>query len=178
MDDAFFASLIVVSVQPVSPLPQANPGVLRANHAIVSTIVRMNPLQIRLLSFVMFAGFCGTLTYWSTVLSARPPAPPSAAAVAPSVSLEAGTTLFGGKLTPDMDRSITLSGILSLNEGAAAIVSIDDEPPHAISLGGKLGQDGKLAEVRARSIVIDRNGVRSEIFLPSNTSGAPTIYVR
>jgi general secretion pathway protein C len=138
----------------------------------------MNALQIRLLSFVMFAVFCATLTYWIVVLSARPPAPPSAVAVAPNVSLDASTTLFGGRLTRDMDRNITLSGTLSLNEGAAAIVSIDDEPPRAISLGGKLGQNGKLAEVRTRSIIIDRNGVRSEIFLSSNPSGAPTIYVR
>jgi general secretion pathway protein C len=141
-------------------------------------MISMNPLQVRMLSFVMFAVFCATLTYWIVVLSARPPAPPSAAAVAPSVSLDAATTLFGGKLTRDVDRSIKLSGILSLNEGAAAIVAVGDGPPHAISLGGKLGDNGKLAEVRTRSIVVDRNGVRSEIFLPPNTSGGPTIYVR
>ena len=35
----------------------------------------------------------------------------------------------------------------------------------------------KLAEVRARSIIIDRNGSRSEVFLPANPPG-PTIYVR
>jgi general secretion pathway protein C len=138
----------------------------------------MTPLQIRLLSFVMFAAFCATLTYWIVVLSARPPELSSAAAVEPNVSLEAATTLFGGKLTRDVDRSIKLSGILSLNEGAAAIVSVGDGPPHAISLGGKLGEGGKLAEVRARSIIVDRNGVRSEIFLPPNISGGPTIYVR
>jgi general secretion pathway protein C len=141
-------------------------------------MARMNTLQVRLLSFVMFAVFCATLTYWFVVLSARPPAPSSAAAVAPSVSVDAAATLFGGKLAHDVDRSIKLSGILALNEGAAAIVSVGDGPPHAISLGGKLGDDGKLAEVRARSIVIDRNGVRSEVFLPSNTGGGPTIYVR
>jgi general secretion pathway protein C len=138
----------------------------------------MNALQVRLLSLVMFAAFCATLTYWIVVLTARPPASPSAAAVAPSVTVADATTLFGGKLTREVNSSIKLIGILALNEGAAAIVSVGDEPPHAISLGGKLGGSGKLAEVRARSIVVEQNGARSEVFLPSNPAGSPTIYVR
>jgi general secretion pathway protein C len=138
----------------------------------------MNTLHVRLLSLVMFAVFCATLTYWIVSLSARPPASPPAAAVAPNVSVDDAATLFGGKLTRDVNRTVKLFGILALSEGASAIVSVGDEPPHAISLGGKLGDDSKLAEVRERSIVIDRNGARSEVFLPSNTGGSPTIYVR
>lgn len=137
----------------------------------------MTTLQVRLLSFVTFAIFCATITYWAIVLSARPPAAPAAAAVAPSVSVEDATTLFGGKLTRDVNRSIKLFGILALREGAAAIIGVGDEPPHAIALGGRVGEDAKLAEVRPRSIVIDHNGVRSEVFLPTNVTG-PTIYVR
>ncbi|GLU35862.1 general secretion pathway protein GspC [Trinickia caryophylli] len=140
-------------------------------------MTRMTTLQIRLLSFVTFAVFCATITYWVIVLSARPPAAPPAAAVAPSVSVEDATALFGGKLTRDVNRSIKLFGILALREGAAAIVGVGDEPPHAIALGGRIGEDSKLAEVRPRSIVIDHNGVRSEVFLPTNVTG-PTIYVR
>ncbi len=140
-------------------------------------MMRMNSLHVRLLSLFMFAVFCATLAYWIVVLSARPPAPPRAAVVAPSASVDDAATLFGGKLTPEINRAIKLFGILSLREGAAAIVSVGDEPPHAISLGGKIGNDSKLAEVRARSIVIDHNGARSEVFLPAN-AGGPTIYVR
>lgn len=137
----------------------------------------MNTLQIRLLSLAMFAVFCATLTYWVVVLTARPPAAPRAAAVAASVSVEDAATLFGGKLTREVNRSIKLFGVLALGRGAAAIVSVGDEPPHAISLGGRLGEETKLAEVRARSIIVDHHGARSEIFLPSNLTG-PTIYVR
>ena len=61
--------------------------------------------------------------------------------------------------------------------GAAAIVSYGGEPARAVSLGGPLTQGVKLSEVRARSIIIDRNGVKSEMFLPQNPPG-PTIYVR
>jgi general secretion pathway protein C len=35
----------------------------------------------------------------------------------------------------------------------------------------------KISEVRARSIIIDRKGSKSEVFLPQNAPG-PTIYVR
>jgi general secretion pathway protein C len=138
----------------------------------------MNTLQIRLLSLVAFAIFCATLTYWIITLSARPPAPPLAAAVTPNVSVDDAATLVGGKLTREVNRSIKLFGILALREGSSAIVSVGDEAPHAISLGGKLGEDGKLAEVREHSIIVERNGARSEVFLPSNTGGGPTIYVR
>lgn len=137
----------------------------------------MNTLQVRLLSFAAFAILCATLTYWVVLLSARPPAAPPAASVAPSVSVEDAATLFGGKLTREVNRSIKLFGILALREGAAAIVSVGDEPSHAVSLGGRLGENSTLAEVRARSIIVDHNGARSEVFLPTNVTG-PTIYVR
>ena len=85
--------------------------------------------------------------------------------------------LFGGKLEHNPVQDIHLFGILALTRGAAAIVSVGGEPPKAISLGGPIDQNSTLAEVRPRSIVIDRHGVHSEIFLPPNAAG-PTIYVR
>lgn len=138
----------------------------------------MNTLQIRLLSFALFAVFCATLTYWIVILTARPAPPPQpAAAVQPMASINDAATLFGGKLTHEVNRSIRLIGILALREGAAAIVGVGDEPAHTVSLGSKITDGATLAEVRARSIVIDHNGVHSEIFLPANPGG-PTIYVR
>ncbi|PMS22756.1 general secretion pathway protein GspC [Trinickia dabaoshanensis] len=136
----------------------------------------MNTLQIRLLSLALFAVFCATLTYWIVVLTAHR-APPPAAAVAPSVSVEDAAALFGGKLTREVNRNIKLVGILALREGAAAIVGVGDDPARAIALGSKITDGTTLAEVHARSIVIDHNGVRSEVPLAPN-AGGPTIYVR
>ncbi|MGN6648755.1 hypothetical protein [Trinickia sp.] len=137
----------------------------------------MNTLQIRLLSFALFAAFCATLAYWIVVLTAHPAPPPPAAAVAQSVSVEDAAALFGGKLTREVNRNIKLVGILALREGAAAIVGVGDEPARALSLGSKITDGTTLAEVHARSIIIDRNGVRSEVPLAPN-AGGPTIYVR
>jgi general secretion pathway protein C len=139
--------------------------------------VRMNAIQIRLLSLALFAVFCATLTYWVITLITMSGAPLPAAAARAPVSTEQAATLFGGQLTRNVNQDIHLFGILALTEGSAAIVSVGGEPPHAVSLGSTLMQGTKLSEVRPRSIVIDRNGAHSEIFLPANTGG-PTIYVR
>ena len=139
-------------------------------------MTRMNALQIRLLSLALFAVFCATLTWWVVTLTTHRPGPAAAAAL-PPVSVEQAATLFGGKLTRNTNQDVRLFGILSLREGAAAIISTRGEPPRAVSLGSAIMQGTKLSEVRARSIIIDRNGARSEVFLPANAAG-PTIYVR
>jgi len=139
--------------------------------------MRMNAIQVRLLSLALFAVFCATLTYWVITISTTSGAPlPAAAAHAP-VSTEQAATLFGGQLARSVNQDVHLFGILALQQGAAAIVSVGGEPPHAVSLGSALMQGAKLAEVRPRSIIIDRNGAHSEVFLPANAPG-PTIYVR
>jgi len=137
----------------------------------------MNTLQIRLLSLALFAVFCATLTYWIVTLTSLSGGPLPAAAVRAPVSVEQAATLFGGQLQRSVNQDVHLFGILALKEGAAAIVSTGGEPPHAVSLGSTIMQGAKLSEVRPRSIIIDRNGVRSEVFLPANAPG-PTIYVR
>jgi general secretion pathway protein C len=139
--------------------------------------MRMNAIQVRLLSLALFAVFCATLTYWVITISTTSGAPlPAAAAHAP-VSTEQAATLFGGQLARSVNQDVHLFGILALQQGAAAIVSVGGEPPHAVSLGSALMQGAKLAEVRPRSIIIDRNGAHSEVFLPANPPG-PTIYMR
>ncbi|CAH2773875.1 MAG: General secretion pathway protein C [uncultured Paraburkholderia sp.] len=136
----------------------------------------MNAIQIRLLSLALFAVFCATLTYWAITLTAMSGAPVPAAAAHAQVSADQATTLFGSQLTRNVNQDVHLFGILALREGAAVIVSVGGEPPHAVSIGSALIQGTKFSEVRTRSIIIDRNGSHSEIFLPANPAG-PTIYV-
>ncbi|AOJ70529.1 MULTISPECIES: general secretion pathway protein GspC [Burkholderia] len=136
----------------------------------------MNALSIRLLSLALFAVLCATATYWVVTLSAHQAPLPAAAARTP-VRTEDAAALFGGQLTRNPVQDIHLFGILALQRGAAAIVGIGGDAPHAVSLGSEIAQGAKLAEVRDRSIVVERNGARSEIFLPANTP-SPAIYVR
>jgi general secretion pathway protein C len=137
----------------------------------------MNAFQTRLLSLIALAVFCATLTWWIVTLTSHQSAPLPGAAATPAPSVEQAATLFGGQLQRQQNQDVHLFGILALSHGAAAIVSYGGEPAKAISLGGPLTQGVTIKEVRARSIVIDRNGSRSEVFLPANAAG-PTIYVR
>ena len=138
---------------------------------------RMSAIPIRLLSLALFATFCATLTHWIVTLTSLSRGPLPVVAVRAPVSVEQAATLFGGLLQRGANQDVRLFGILALREGAAAIVSAGGEPPHAVSLGSTIMQGGKLYEVRPRSIIIDRNGARFEVFLPANAAG-PTIYVR
>jgi general secretion pathway protein C len=140
-------------------------------------MMRMNAIQIRLVSLALFAVFCATLTYWIVTLTALRGEPTPAAAVRAPISVDQAATLFGGQQQRSVNQDVHLIGILSLQEGGAAIVSTGGEPPRAVSLGSTIMQGTKLYEVRPRSIIIDRNGVRSEVLLPNNPAG-PTIYVR
>ncbi|KVX51787.1 type II secretion system protein N [Burkholderia stagnalis] len=136
----------------------------------------MNALSIRILSLALFAALCATATYWVVTLSARE-APLPAAAARPPIRTEDAAALFGGQLDKNPVQDIHLFGILALQRGAAAIVGIGGEPPRAVSLGTELAPGAKLAEVRERSIIVERNGARAEIALPANTP-SPAIYVR
>jgi general secretion pathway protein C len=137
----------------------------------------MNALQTRLLTLVALAVFCATLTWWIVTLTSHQSGPLPAAAAGRAPSTELAATLFGGQLKRQENQDVHLFGILSLQHGAAAIVSYGGEPAKAISLGGPLTQGVTIKEVRTRSIIIDRKGALSEVFLPPNAPG-PTIYVR
>ncbi|WP_175804614.1 general secretion pathway protein GspC [Burkholderia ambifaria] len=136
----------------------------------------MNALSIRILSLALFAVLCATATYWVVTLPARE-APLPAAVARPPIRTEDAVALFGGQLDKNPMQDIHLFGILALDHGGAAIVGIGSEPPRAVSLGAELTPGAKLAEVRPRSIIVDRNDVRAEVQLPANTP-SPAIYMR
>ncbi|QVN21366.1 type II secretion system protein N [Burkholderia pyrrocinia] len=94
------------------------------------------------------------------------PAPSPVAPPAP-FDVTASAQLFGAK--PDNGRdAIQLLGVLAFDaRRAAAIVSIGGDASRVVSLGAAIGEAAKLAEVRARSIVVDRNGLQREIALPA-----------
>ncbi|MEN8514466.1 type II secretion system protein N [Burkholderia sp. RS02] len=94
------------------------------------------------------------------------PAPSPVAPPAP-FDVTASAQLFGAK--PDNGRdAIQLLGVLAFDaRRAAAIVSVGGDASHVVSLGAAIGEAAKLAEVRARSIVVDRNGIQREIALPA-----------
>ncbi len=126
----------------------------------------------RLLSLVLFAALCALLAHWVLTLSSlRSLSVPHEARVAQTEALETGAavTLFGGG-PQSGPRDVQVAGVVAdLADGSgAAIVSIDGGPPQAIRAGKALSPSLKLVEIKARSVVVERNGVRQEIALPAS----------
>ena len=132
---------------------------------------------------VMFMLFGATLVYW--IASLRETLTTSCAlptiAVVPPQENQA-KLLFGGELIPSPERTIRLAGVLSLREGAAAIVSVGYAPAHVVSLGSNIMPGSRLFAVSAHSIMVERNRTQFEVMLtkmPALQPGAlPTIHVR
>jgi general secretion pathway protein C len=126
----------------------------------------------RLLSLVLFAALCALLTHWVLTLSSlRSLSVPREARVAQTDALETGAavSLFGGG-PQSGPRDVQVAGVVAdLADGTgAAIVSVDGGPPQAVRAGKSLSPNLKLVEIKSRSVVIERNGVRQEIPLPAS----------
>jgi len=134
-------------------------------------------LAAPLVSLLLFGLLCATLTYWAVTLRAQQhPAPDAVLASRTPPSIDAAALLFGGQ-QDNRAHDIHLIGVLNLSHRVAAILSVGDDPVHAVGLNQAIGTAGTLAEVRARSIVVDQHGRRSEVFMPGAAPGA-TIYLR
>lgn len=130
----------------------------------------------RLLSLVLFAALCALLTHWVLTLSSlRSLGVPREARVAQTDALETGAavTLFGGG-PQNGPRDVQVIGVVAdLADGTgAAIVSVDGGAPQAVRAGKSLSSNLKLVEIKARSVVIERNGARQEIPLPASAVAA------
>ncbi|WP_322024133.1 hypothetical protein [Burkholderia sp. BCC1977] len=108
-----------------------------------------------------------TVSAWAVRALTAAAAPVAAPAPPAPIDVTAGARLFGAK--PDDGRdAIQLLGVLAFDaRRAAAIVSVGGDASRVVSLGAAIGEAAKLAEVRARSIVVDRNGLQREIALPA-----------
>lgn len=144
------------------------------NHLMMSRVSKLMP---PLVSLVVFAILCASLLYWFNDLRALGrPAPEATLIDPPQASVDDASHLFGGP--PDTQIvEIHLFGILNLDQHVAAIVSVGSDPPQAVTLEQPIGTDAKLVEVRPRSIVVDRRGLRSEIFMPPAGSDT-SIFMR
>ncbi|CAJ0772857.1 hypothetical protein R8510_03043 [Ralstonia chuxiongensis] len=156
------------------------------NEKIQSEIVEMslsaftNSRHSPLLSLVLFAALCALLAHWVLALSSvRSLGTPRETRVARTDALETGAavTLFGSG-PQNGPRDVQVMGVVAdLADGSgAAIVSVDGGTPQAMRAGKLLSSNLKLVEIKARSVVIERRGVRQEIPLPASAMlGAPSI---
>lgn len=133
---------------------------------------------VRLVSLALFAILCAVTTYWVILLLGRGQVVTVAAEPYTPPESRAAAELFGGKPGTSARQEFKVVGILSLGpgQGAAAILTAADGPAHTWSAGQKLDGDTKVAEIRERSVVLERSGIRTEIFIPAATQSSG--YVR
>lgn len=135
-----------------------------ALHRIVPSRADLLPLVATLASGAALVA----VSLWAVRLLTVPDASaPAAVAVPAPIDVTASAQLFGAK--PDDNRdTVRLLGVLAFDaRRAAAIVSVGGEAARVVSLGAAIGEAAQLAEVRARSIVVDRHGLQREIALPA-----------
>lgn len=136
-----------------------------------------NSAAVRITSFVLVGLFCATVTYWGITLTSHQTTPLAAASASRApLKIDYANRLFGGQANP-VRSDFQLAGVLAQEHGAAAIIGLTGQPLRAVSVGQPIDQNTRLHEVRARSVIIEHSGVKSEVFLPALTD-APTIYMR
>ena len=123
----------------------------------------------QLLALLMFALLCVTLTHWWLVLSADQGSPsPIETRQAQSQGLENGAaaTLFGG--TRQGAQDVQLLGVVAEldHRDGVAILALDDGTTQAMRVGQR--KNGvKVLALTPRTVLIERQGVRQELALPS-----------
>ena len=128
---------------------------------------------------VASAALLVAVSAWSAhlLLAPLPRVDPAVRAVPAALDATGGAALFGAAPDQANRGDVQLLGLLAFDpHHAAAIVSVGGEAARVVRVNGAIGNAATLAEVRSRSIVVEHNGVRREIALP--TVDSPNAFVR
>jgi general secretion pathway protein C len=160
------------------------PGLSSISSLIAFTrSTRASPVPVPLSTLAVAASaLLFALSLGGAVMLLREPLPaaaPAPAAAAP-LDTQSGRTLFGVAPVDAPHDDLTLLGTLALDPlHAAAVVASGANGTNAsrvVSLHGKIDEATTLVDVRPRSIVVERHGVRREIAL--STPQSPFAFVR
>ncbi|MFV3402752.1 type II secretion system protein N [Pseudomonas sp. NY15463] len=126
----------------------------------MALLFRLSPVRC-VQAVALLATLAGVLM-WSSLLltSAQSSAPPP-------VREEAAATLESPALQWFSNRpaalDIKVSGVMSVAQGAVAILSLNGAPPRAFLLGERLTQGVRLVAIERDNVVIERGSERSRL---------------
>ena len=130
-----------------------------------------------LASAASIAVFVVVLAWWAWIFHSPALITPGRAVLPTPLDTAAGSTLFGAQPERGQHDQVQLLGILAFDpHHAAAIISVGGDAARVVRLSGSIADSTTLSEVRAHSIVIERNGIRHEIALPAAQD--PSAFVR
>jgi len=162
----------------LAPLAPAGSG-LPTHHAAETMRRQIRPTLVTTATTVASAALLVAVSAWSAhlLLAPLPHVDPAVQAVPATLDATGGAALFGAAPDQANRGDVQLLGLLAFDpHHAAAIVSVGGEAARVVRVNGAIGNAATLAEVRSRSIVVEHNGVRREIALP--TIDSPNAFVR
>jgi general secretion pathway protein C len=127
-------------------------------------------------SLIAVLALSASLAYWAMQLLkplARPIAPAPVQS-APSASLQAAATLFGGQSVAIAASNYQLTGVVAAGNGrrSAAIMVIDGKAPQAVPVGRAIASGILLAEVHPKYVLLSEGGIIKRVELDANPKGA------
>jgi len=135
------------------------------------------PLLLTVLAVVLLSA---SLAYWGLQLFkprqraiAAPPVQPALA-----LNLDAAKGLFGGQITVAAVSNYQLKGVVAARGAdSSAIISIDNKPAEAVSVGKEVVPGVTVKEVHPKHVLLSEGGVIKRIDLPSDAgvSSSPPI---
>ncbi|WP_297356543.1 general secretion pathway protein GspC [Paraburkholderia sp.] len=121
--------------------------------------------------------FIAIVALWVRIFHAPPPAGVARPALPTSIDTAAGATLFGAQGDRGQHDAVQLLGILAFDaHHAAAVISVGGDPAHVVPINGTVTDATTLTEVRAHSIIVERNGLQREITMPAPQN--PSVFMR
>jgi general secretion pathway protein C len=130
-----------------------------------------------LASIASIALFIVVLALWAWAFHTPAAAALGHPASQPALDTSTGGTLFGAQPDRGQHDQVQLLGILTFDpQHGAAIVSVGGNDARVVRVNGSIAESTTLSEVRAHSIIIERNGIQHEIALP--VAQNPSAFVR
>ena len=124
-----------------------------------------------LVSLIAVLALSSSLAYWAMQLLKPPERPIAPAPVqsAPSASLQAAATLFGGQPVAIAASNYQLTGVVAAGDGrrSAAIMVIDGKPPQAVPVGRSIASGITLTQVHPKYVLLSEGGVIKRVELAS-----------
>ncbi|GLU35575.1 hypothetical protein Busp01_54170 [Trinickia caryophylli] len=139
----------------------------------VALVLRLPAIATVLAAVVLAAALAG----WTRVLLTPLPSTKTTADLPKAPDTRPAARLFGAHPERMRSEDVRLVGILAFDaRHAAALLAVDGNPPRAVPLGGEFADASTLVEVRERSVIVERRGVRREVALA--VPAHPDVFLR
>lgn len=118
----------------------------------------------RILQWLALAAALIGVVIWARLLAAPAmPAPSEALVVQAAPAETSAAAAWFDSIAPRLD--IAISGLMATDEGAVAILSINDGPAKAYLVGEQLGREARLTAIEQNAVVVEQAGESQRVVI-------------